>query len=72
MERFITSLSCVVRRLAHAGLVLLLLCGTLYITGCPKCKPEYKPTTTQDDEEQSKHDRRQQQQNEWLEEIDNT
>ena len=72
MEGFIASVVSFCRRLAHTGLVLLLLCGTLYITGCPKCKPVYKPTTTQDDEEQSKHDRRQQQQNEWLEEIDNT
>ncbi len=73
MERFYTSLGKASRRLAHLLLLLLLLCGTLYVAGCPKCKPEYKPTTTEDEEDDETIYRHQHQQevDKWIEEIDN-
>jgi len=73
MARFRTAMANTAKHVAHLLLLLLLLCGVLYITGCPRCKPEYKPLVTEDEENATIYYRRLHYLGDsWIQEIDDS
>lgn len=67
MKALIVRMNNLLARIGHLSLVLLLLCGTLYVTGCPKkCVPTYQGTPTQDQRDKSDEDRQNADEDYWI------